>query len=86
MNQGVLPTLKDVELKSASEANVADLKGFGNTPRMRVEHYIKRKLFSRMDVTKLIMLLIIPVDFMTHNVVLGAVSFKDNMSPDLNRR
>ncbi|KAL7634312.1 UNVERIFIED_CONTAM: hypothetical protein RMT77_014689 [Armadillidium vulgare] len=89
VSAGALHTLKDIELKPASDVNVTALKGFGCSSKIPIEHYIEKQIvFENGFVTPCpIMLFVVPIDFMTHNVVLGAVSLKDNnLLPDLTRR
>ncbi|RXG57497.1 hypothetical protein Avbf_14860 [Armadillidium vulgare] len=63
VNAGVLHTLKNLELKLASDVNVTALKGFGGTAKIPVEHNNERKIvFENGFVTpQPIMLFVVPL-------------------------
>ncbi|KAL7640030.1 UNVERIFIED_CONTAM: hypothetical protein RMT77_009444 [Armadillidium vulgare] len=86
VSEGVLPTLKNLDLQPSTE--VKAIMGFVHNAKIPITSYIERKIvFDNGFTTDPIKFFVVPLEVMTHNVILGAIALKENhLIPDLTQR
>ena len=86
VSEGVLPTLKNLDLQPSTE--VKAIMGFGHNAKIPITSYVERKIvFDNGFTTNPIKFFVVPLEVMTHNVILGAIALKENhLIPDLTQR
>src|SRR6201990_1502600 len=86
VSEGVLPTLKNLDLQPSTE--IKAIMGFGHNAKIPITSYVERKIvFDNGFTTNPIKFFVVPLEVMTHNVILGAIALKENhLIPDLTQR
>lgn len=86
ISTAVLPHLTNVQLIPSTE--IKAISGFGHSPKLKIEHYVELPMiFESGFTTDVISFFVVPIEHMTHHLVLGAASLKkNNLSLDLTNR